>query len=65
VLAFGAAPVKTAVLAGPNPARTYDMPLGLAMKMKNTAAFLLGFVAAWTPILIYGAWLTWRIAEAI
>jgi hypothetical protein len=33
--------------------------------MKNFAAFLLGFVAAWTPILIYAAWLTWRIAEAI
>jgi hypothetical protein len=28
VLAFGAAPVKTAVLAGPNPARTSDMSRG-------------------------------------
>ena len=33
--------------------------------MKNTAAFLLGFVAARTPIVIYVAWISWRIAEAI
>jgi hypothetical protein len=33
--------------------------------MKNTKAFLLGFLAAWTPISIYAAWITWRIAEAI
>jgi hypothetical protein len=35
---------------------------GLAMK--NVKAFLIGFVASWTPILIYTAWITWRIAEA-
>jgi hypothetical protein len=33
--------------------------------MKNVKAFLIGFVAAWTPILIYTGWITWRIAEAI
>jgi hypothetical protein len=33
--------------------------------MKSTKAFLLGFMAAWTPILIYVAWITWRIAEVI
>ena len=63
MLAFGAAPDKTAVLAGPNPARTSDMSRGLGVK--NTAAFLIGFAAASMPILIYGAWITWRIAETI
>jgi hypothetical protein len=33
--------------------------------MKNSTAFLLGFAAMLTPILIYVAWVTWRIAEAI
>jgi hypothetical protein len=33
--------------------------------MKNAAAFLLGFVAVLTPVSIYVAWVTWRIAEAI
>jgi hypothetical protein len=33
--------------------------------MKNATAFLLGFVAVLTPILIYVAWVTWRIAESI
>jgi hypothetical protein len=31
--------------------------------MKN--AFLLGLMAVWTPILIYAAWITRRIAQAI
>jgi hypothetical protein len=33
--------------------------------MKNATAFLLGFVAASTPILIYVVWVTWRIIEVI
>jgi hypothetical protein len=33
--------------------------------MNGIKAFLFGFMAASTPILIYGAWITWRIAEAI
>ena len=33
--------------------------------MKNSIAFLLGFAAASTPILIYVAWVTSRIADAI
>jgi hypothetical protein len=33
--------------------------------MKNIAAFMIGFGAAWTPIFIYVAWVAWRIAEAI
>jgi hypothetical protein len=33
--------------------------------VKNATEFLIGFVAASTPILIYGAWVAWRIAEAI
>jgi hypothetical protein len=33
--------------------------------MSGIKAFLFGFMAASTPILIYGAWITWRIAEAI
>jgi hypothetical protein len=33
--------------------------------MKNVKALLIGFVAAWTPILIYTAWITWRITDAI
>jgi hypothetical protein len=55
--------VKTAVLAGSNPARICDLSQGLVVK--NTAAFLLGFAATLTPLLIYVAWVTWRIAEAI
>jgi hypothetical protein len=39
------------------------MSLGLAMK--NTTAFLLGFSATWAPIVIYVAWVTWRIAGTI
>jgi hypothetical protein len=49
-------------ITGPNPARTCDLQ---GPAMKNTKAFLLGFGAAWAPILIYTAWITWRIAEAI
>jgi hypothetical protein len=33
--------------------------------MKETRTFLLGFVAAWAPIMIYAAWVAWRITEAI
>jgi hypothetical protein len=55
--------LKTAVLAGSNPAGTCDLPKGVAMK--NTMAFLLGFIVVWTPISIYTAWISWRIAEAI
>jgi hypothetical protein len=33
--------------------------------MKRTIAFLLGLMAALTPILMYTAWVTWRLAEAI
>ncbi len=33
--------------------------------MNGVTAFLFGFLAAGTPILIYGTWITWRIAEAI
>jgi hypothetical protein len=33
--------------------------------MNSATAFLLGFVAVFTPVLIYAAWVTWRIAEAI
>jgi hypothetical protein len=40
-----------------------DLPQGLTTK--NARAFLIGFIAVWTPILIYTAWITWRIAEAI
>jgi hypothetical protein len=65
VFAFGAAPdvSKPAVLAGPNPARACDLSQGLAMR--STAAFMLGFIAASTPILIYVAWVAWRVAEVI
>jgi hypothetical protein len=63
VLAFGAAPVKTAVLAGSNPAGTCDLSQG--RNMKNATGFLLGFVTACTPISIYIAWVTSRIAEAM
>jgi hypothetical protein len=63
VLAFGAAPVKTAVLAGSNPVGTCDLSQG--RNMKNATGFLLGFVTACTPISIYIAWVTSRIAEAM
>jgi hypothetical protein len=63
VLAFGAAPVKTAVQAGSNPAGTCDLSQG--HNMKNATGFLLGFVTACTPISIYAAWVTSRIAEAM
>ena len=63
MLAFGAAPVKTAVLAGSNPAGTCDLSQGRTMK--NATGFLLGFVAACTPISIYVTWVTSRIAEAM
>jgi hypothetical protein len=53
VLAFGAAPVKTAVLAGSNPAGTCDLSQGRTMK--NATGFLLGVVTACTPISIYVA----------
>jgi hypothetical protein len=33
--------------------------------MSNITVFLLGFTATWTPILIYTAWLTWRISEVL
>jgi hypothetical protein len=33
--------------------------------VKRTKAFLLGFTAARMPVLIYVAWITWRIAEVI
>jgi hypothetical protein len=39
------------VLAGPNPVRTCD--LWLEPTMRSTGAFLIGFMAASTPILIY------------
>lgn len=61
MLAFGAAPVKPR--SWPEPIRPGLASLGLAMK--NSIAFLLGFAATSTPILIYIAWVTWRIAEAI
>jgi hypothetical protein len=60
VLAFGAAPVKTEVPAGSNPAGICDLSQRLAMK--KATGFLLGFAAAWTPILIYVAWVASRIA---
>jgi hypothetical protein len=56
VLAFGAAPVKTAVLAGSNPAGTCDLSEG--RNMINATGFLLGFVTACTPISIYVAWVS-------
>jgi hypothetical protein len=56
VLAFGAAPVKTAVLAGSNPAGTCDLSQGRTTK--NATGFLLGFVTACTPISIYVARVT-------
>ena len=56
MLAFGAAPVKTAVLAGSNPAGTFDLLQGRSMK--NATGFLLGFVTACTPISIYVAWVS-------
>jgi hypothetical protein len=73
VLAFGAAPVKTAVLAGSNPAGTCDLSQAVAgcrrlsqgRTMKNATGFLLGFVTACTPISIYVVWVTSRIAEAM
>jgi hypothetical protein len=54
---------KTAVLAGIQPGQ--DLRSVAEATMKNATAFLLGFVAALTPVLIYVAWLAWRIAEAI
>jgi hypothetical protein len=33
--------------------------------MNGIKAFLFGFMAASMPILIYGAWIAWRLAEAI
>jgi hypothetical protein len=63
VLAFGAAPVKPRSRPDSKPAGACDLSQGLAMK--NTAAFLLGFAAGWTPILIYVVWVTWRITDAI
>jgi hypothetical protein len=56
--------VKTAVMAGCNPARICDQSQGLVMR--NTRTFLFRFAAAWgsiaavwAPILIYVAWVTW------
>ena len=63
MLAFGAAPVKTAVLTGSNPSGTCDLSQGRTMK--NATGFLLGFVTACTPISIYVTWVTSRIAEAM
>jgi hypothetical protein len=45
------------------PAGACDLSQGLTMK--NARAFLIGFMAVWTPIAIYTAWITWRFAEAI
>jgi hypothetical protein len=66
VHAFGAAlrRVKTALLAGPSPARACDHSRRLAMR--NTTTFPRGLAAAWAPIvavwipiLVYVAWSTW------
>jgi hypothetical protein len=65
-IAFGTAPDVSKPRSWSDPirsARTCDLSQGLAMI--STKAFLLGFVGAWAPILIYTAWITWRIAEAI
>jgi hypothetical protein len=64
-IAFGAAPD---VCQNRGPGRTqpgWDLRFSQGLAMKNIKAFLIGFVAAWMPILIYTAWITWRIAEAI
>jgi hypothetical protein len=64
-IAFGAAPD---LCQNRGPGRTqpgWDLRFSQELVMKNTKAFLIGFVAASTPILIYTAWITWHIAEAI
>jgi hypothetical protein len=53
---------EPAVLAGVQPGRDLRSQ---GLTMKNARAFLIGFMAVWTPISIYTAWITWRIAEAI
>jgi hypothetical protein len=63
VLMFGAPRLKPRSRLGPNRPGPAICRRGLAMR--STEAFLFGFTAASMPILIYGAWIVWRIAEAI
>jgi hypothetical protein len=63
VFAFGAAAGKSAGLAGPT--RRGLQSVAGRLGVKNATAFLIGFAATSTPILIYGVWIVWRIAEAI
>jgi hypothetical protein len=64
VFAFGAAASKSAGLGWTRPGEDLQSIAG-RLGVKNATGFLIGFVAASAPILIYGAWIAWRIAEAI
>jgi hypothetical protein len=64
VLAFGAADGKSRRLGWTRPGQDLQSVAG-RLGVKNATTFLIGFAAASTPILVYGAWVVWRIAEAI
>jgi hypothetical protein len=64
VLAFGAAAGKSCRPGRTRPGQDLQSVAG-RLGVKNATGFLIGFAAASTPILIYGAWVVWRIAEAI
>jgi hypothetical protein len=64
VLAYGAADGKRRRPGWIRPGQDLQSVAG-RLGVTNATGFLVGFAAASTPILIYGAWVVWRIAEAI
>ena len=60
------APPLTCQNRGPGRSQPgWDLRSVVGLAVNSATAFLLGFVAVFTPVLIYAAWVTWRIAEAI
>ena len=64
MLVFGAAPSRPRSRPGPHWLGPAILRVG-ELAMRSIEAFLFGFTAASTPILIYVAWIAWRLAEAI
>jgi hypothetical protein len=64
VLAYGAADGKSRRPGWTRPGQDLQSVAG-RLGVKHATGFLIGFVAASAPMLIYGAWIAWRIAEAI
>jgi hypothetical protein len=62
VLAFGAAPAKT---ADPGRVQPGSNLRSQGPAVRSAGSFLIGFLAASTPIMIYVAWVAWQLAQAI